>query len=948
MKQAKYLFENVGKCEIFGDIDIEVERIVDDSRKAEKGSLFVAIKGLTVDSHEYILDVIKKKVRVVVGEVEPRKSWLKKIVYVKVTNSRRALSLLVSAWYGHPSRKLKVIGVTGTDGKTTTASMIYWILRNSGVKVGLVTTVEVKIGDESYDTGLHVTNPEPLVLQNYLAEMVRKKCEYVVLEVTSHGLDQERVTGIKFDISVLTNITREHLDYHGTYNNYVKAKSKLFNNSNCAVLNSDDKSYKDVKKYMKRSVKIISYNKNTFQGKIKQIIKNRFSETCNQQNAVGALVTLENMGFDVEKIGKYITSFPGVRGRMDEIKNSKELKIYVDFAHTPNALENLLTSLKKRTKGRSISVFGCAGTRDKEKRFSMGEISARIADASILTAEDPREEQVKEIIKQMVAGVKKSGAKIGNIGQFSKFVHESKNHYYFTIPERGEAIAFAIQKLARKGDIVVVCGKGHEKSMCYGNVEYPWSDYQAVKHALSGKIKKIKYPNAYYLQNKEVAVLGLGIEGRDLVEFLLKVGAKITVYDQKSKDKLYLGGIDKRKVKIICGKNYLSKGLNSYDYIFRSPGVYKYIPEIVKAEKKRVNISSATKLFFDLCSAKIVGVTGTKGKGTTSTLIYKILKKAGRDVYLAGNIGKPYLELLRKLKPSSWAILELSSFQLIDLQKSPHIAIVLNITSDHLDWHKNISEYIKAKESIVASQMESDFTIVNADYASSKKFAEKIKASVYYFSKKKKVNGCFVRDGKIALLLKGKDEIVGNTDKLLLKGKHNWENITAAIITARLAGVDIKTIKKIVFKFKGLEHRLELVGEVEGIKFYNDSFATGPQSTIAALKSFDEPITIILGGYDKGLDYSELAKIISDRENVKSVILVGDVSLKIKKALIKGNYQGNVLNLGKTSMRDMVKTALENTPRNGVVLLSPAAASFDMFENYKDRGNQFKRAVKHL
>lgn len=447
-------------------------------------------------------------------------------------------------------------------------------------------------------------------------------------------------------------------------------------------------------------------------------------------------------------------------------------------------------------------------------------------------------------------------------------------------------------------------------------------------------------------KNKRIAILGFGLEGRDLAKFLMNRGAKITVFDQKEKEELNLEGVNEEKIQFVCGKTYLSRGLLDFEYIFRSPGIYRFLPEIVKAEKRGVKVSSALKLFFDLCSGKIIGVTGTKGKGTTSTLIYKILKSSSKNVYLAGNIGKPCLELIPRLNKSSWVVLEISSFQLIDLHESPHISVVLNITSDHLDWHKNRKEYVEAKTNIVKHQKKNDLAVLSSDYDSSKDFAKYTKGKVFYFSRRRKINGSFVEDNKIKLLIGEEKYQIGNTKDLLLRGEHNWENITAAVCVSRLAGAKINAIKKVVFSFKGLEHRLELVGKIGGMSFYNDSFSTNPQPTIAAINSFDEPITLILGGSDKGLDYIEMAREIARKENVKRVVLIGQISSKIQNVLKKAKYRREILFLGKSNMKKIVRDSIKKTPKGGIILLSPATASFDMFEDYKDRGNQFKQAVK--
>lgn len=440
------------------------------------------------------------------------------------------------------------------------------------------------------------------------------------------------------------------------------------------------------------------------------------------------------------------------------------------------------------------------------------------------------------------------------------------------------------------------------------------SDFLKLVETLKAKVKE-KFnidlePEVQLVGFEEkVAILGYGMEGRDAEAFFKKQGAEITILDQK------------------FGKNYLD-GLEKFDLIVRSPGVYRYLPEIVAAEKSGVKISSAIKLFFENCPAKIIGVTGTKGKGTTATLIYQILKKAGKDVFLAGNIGKPYLELLPQLKKESFVVLELSSFQLIDLETSPDIAVILNITLDHMDWHESKKEYVDAKKNIVYFQKKTDFAVVNADYQTAKSFARETQAKVIFF-------------GKSTLPEKYKRN-------LLLQGEHNLENVAAAVSVAKILKIANDKIISVLTSFKGLEHRLELVATVNGVSFYNDSFATGPQPTIAAIKSFSESLTVILGGSEKGLDYAELGKVVAKSKNTKNAIIIGLVGPKIKKAITAAGFEGKIIDLGASSIDLIVQKAFAVTPKGGVVLLSPAAASFDMFANYKDRGNQFKQAVQNL
>lgn len=408
-------------------------------------------------------------------------------------------------------------------------------------------------------------------------------------------------------------------------------------------------------------------------------------------------------------------------------------------------------------------------------------------------------------------------------------------------------------------------------------------------------------------KNKKIAIVGYGLEGQDAERFLKSKGAGVTILDQK--DNL----------------DYL-KHLNKYEIIVRSPGVYPFKKELKDAIDKGIRITTPTHIFFDEFRGKIIGVTGTKGKGTTSTLIYELLKSAKFDVYLAGNIGKPMLELLPRLTSKSYVVLEMSSFQLIDLPVSPDIAVILNITTDHMDWHKDQGEYVRAKENIVKFQKASDWAVINKDYKSSKGFSKLTKANIIFFSKKS----------------------LGNDYKkdLILRGEHNLENIAAAVAVSKILNINKNLIVKTVKNFKGLEHRLEFVREYKGVKFYNDSFATGPQPTIAAINSFTEDETLVLGGSDKGLDYKKLGELINKKENVENIILIGQIRNQIKKYI--KSQRVKIYDLGIKNMSEIVKKSFEITKKNGVIILSPAAASFDMFQNYKDRGNQFKEAVNKL
>jgi len=386
--------------------------------------------------------------------------------------------VLATFFYQSPAKSLKVIGVTGTDGKTTTATLIHHLFIRGGKKTALITTVSAKIGAEEIPTGFHITSPHPWKLQSLLKKIVDKDYELVVLEATSHGLAQHRLFGCHFFMGVITNVTREHLDYHQTYENYLAAKAKLFKGVKVAVLNRDDKSFGYLKTKIQKNkqAKMITYGikkKADFTPKSFKFKTKLFGE-YNQYNNLAAIAVASSLGLSEAEIRGGIESFKGIEGRMEEIDEDQSFKVYVDFAHTPNALKQALKALKAQLSpsGRLIAVFGCAGLRDREKRPLMGEVASKLADRAILTAEDPRTEDVNEIIDQIAVGCQKSGGVEGKT--------------FFKTPDRAEAIRFAVEK-ARRGDIVVICGKGHEKSMCFGKVEYPWSDQRETRRALKEK-----------------------------------------------------------------------------------------------------------------------------------------------------------------------------------------------------------------------------------------------------------------------------------------------------------------------------------------------------------------------------------------------------------------------------------------------------------------------------
>ena len=501
-----------------------------DSRRVRPGDLFVALTGGSTDAHRFIPPAVQKGAAAVVGT--QRLEGLP-VPYLQVSDSRRALADLSAAFYGFPARRLTVIGVTGTDGKTTTSTLIYSILQAAGLGAGMISTVNAYIGAETLDTGFHVTTPEAPDIQRYLAQMVARGLTHVVLESTSHGLAQQRVAACDFDLGVVTNITHEHLDYHGTYEAYREAKARLFTslsetpvkphgNLRIAVLNRDDASYEYLSSLIhsinagllnstpgapSAPVHIISYGLHPAADvRAEEVL---YSETgtsfqvagrnfrfpvesplvggFNLTNLLAAAAAAVGMNIEAAAVQAGVRAVESIPGRMENIDLGQDFMAVVDFAHTPNALRRALQALRQMAAGRVIAVFGSAGLRDRAKRRMMAETAAELADLTILTAEDPRTESVDEILAEMAAGSQGRGGVEGKS--------------FWRVTDRGEAIALAVS-LAREGDVVTAFGKGHEQSMCFGETEYAWDDRTAMRAALALRLG-LPGPQMPYLPTQE-------------------------------------------------------------------------------------------------------------------------------------------------------------------------------------------------------------------------------------------------------------------------------------------------------------------------------------------------------------------------------------------------------------------------------------------------------------
>lgn len=448
----------------------------------------------------------------------------------------------------------------------------------------------------------------------------------------------------------------------------------------------------------------------------------------------------------------------------------------------------------------------------------------------------------------------------------------------------------------------------------------------------------------YNVAGKNITVIGIGISNLPLIKYLVSLGANVTACDRRSAEDLgeNYTELEKLGVKFNLGDGYLNN--LSGDMIFKTPGMRYDVPELLKAKENGSIVTSEMEVFFEVCPSHIIAVTGSDGKTTTTTLIHKMMNDAGYKTWLGGNIGNPLLTDTEKMKENDWVILELSSFQLHTMRKSPEISVITNISPNHLDMHKDYKEYIDAKKNIMLYQNEGDTLIVNADNQVTADIGKSANGAVKYFSR----NGMadVYLDGNI--IKRGIVEIL-NIKDIKIPGMHNVENYMAAI--AAVSGlVSKEVIVNVAKTFGGVEHRIELVRTLDGVKYYNSSIDSSPNRTINTLRVFPNKVIMIAGGKDKGIPYDEIGPALA--EHVKVLILIGATSDKIQEALdAEINKTGNgkdIEVIRATSYEDAVNTARSKAHDGDVVLLSPASTSFDMFRNFEERGNLFKKIVNEL
>ena len=461
--------------------------------------------------------------------------------------------------------------------------------------------------------------------------------------------------------------------------------------------------------------------------------------------------------------------------------------------------------------------------------------------------------------------------------------------------------------------------------------------------------KKLEEFNEY-IRFRKVAVIGLGVSNMPLLEYLYEKKAQVTVFDERTMDEIpseTINKINTYEFSYSFGKNCLEK-LNGFNIIFRSPSCLPTRTELQKEAERGAIVTTEVEMLMEMCPCKIVGITGSDGKTTTTSLINAILKKARYKTFLGGNIGTPLFTKLPEMEPNDIVVLELSSFQLMNMHISPDIAIITNITPNHLNIHKDYQKYIDAKKCIFKNQNEKGILILNYDNDITRECAKEANGNVVFFSSKVKLDNGFIVDGNI--IKECNDKVrkhILNTDEVILRGNHNFQNIATALAATKTL-VDTDIAVQAIKEFKPVEHRIEFVKEIDGVKWYNDSASSSPTRTISGINAFKENIILIAGGYDKNLEYEPLAKPVVDK--VSTLILIGQTAEKIydvvKNESEKENKKINIYMCD--TLEQTIEIAKKSAKKGDVVLFSPASASFDMFKNFADRGHKFKDLVNKI
>lgn len=897
--------------------EIEVLGIKDDSRQVDTGDLFLAVQGETVDGRDYLDDAIRNGA--VAAVCEAPAPVLTAIPVIPMEQLAMRSGVFASRFYGQPSDLMTIVAVTGTNGKTSFTHLMADALGTKDVNCGLIGTMGHGRPGRLKEPGL--TTPPAVELQRRLSDLVSDGCEIAVLEASSHGIVQHRLSGCAVDVAVLTNITHDHLDYHKTMEAYRSAKEQLFHlpGLRSAVVNRDDEYAETLISRLPESVDCIDYSmneSNRSKVSLDRVSMHagglRISLSClgesvnakvplfgsfNVQNVLAVAATLVAMGWQSKDIEQALRGLRPVAGRMEVIKRAGKPTIIVDYAHTPDALEKILSAIREHyPTGRLTTVFGCGGDRDSAKRPVMGEIASRLSNHVIVTSDNPRSEDPGQIIQDIVAGV---------TGDFS------------VDADRGAAIYEAL-RTADEHDIVLVAGKGHEdyQELATGRIAY--SDFDVIDEALGRKN----------------AIVGIGATGLSYTRHLMAANKVFAFYDDHPSDAA-LADLETLTGQPVTVLPIAELNAESTSSIYLSPGVPLTQENIRIARQAGTPVHGDVALFGDLVSSPIVAITGTNGKTTVAHLVHALISDQRDGVVLAGNVGTPVLDVLDP--DVDCYVLEASSYQLeLANELGSEVAVVLNLSPDHLDRYPDLDTYYNTK---LALYDHCRAAVLNRHLA--RRVDREFNKSATFGTDRGDKAGHFglIRDDGEVYLANGSEALM-SIRELQLKGSHNLENVLAALAIGWLLDLDMQQMLASVRNFSGLPHRGEMVAEIHGVRYLNDSKATNPGAMVSSVMGCEGNVHLLAGGDPKGLGFVSAARDIAS--SIRSLALIGEQRAEMAEALQSLEPQTC------DSMIEAVRYLASRAKPGDVVLLAPGCASLDQYSNYMERGEKFREAVGGL
>jgi murE/murF fusion protein len=920
--------------------DPEIDSIHYRAQDVKPGGLFVAIKGFSADGHDFIDEALKRGAAAIVSQKPVKKAP----VIIEVKNTRKALASISSQFYSNPSEKLMIVGITGTNGKTTTAFLIERLLLESGIKVGVIGTLNYRYSGKTFDNP--ITTPESLDLQKILAEMLNHGVTHVVMEVSSHAIDLYRVYNCRLDLGVFTNLSQDHLDYHGDMESYWACKKKMFTDfvdpmpedgRVVAVLNSNDERGKELVNYYatrtgKPAVLSVGFSENNgirpksfthdlngISGSISTPVGDfEFNSPLvgkhNLENILCATGVGVSLDLSLDSIKAGIESIDFVPGRLERIPNDSERFVYVDYAHTPDALENVLSALSVASTGRIICVFGCGGNRDKEKRPQMGQIAGRLSDLAIITSDNPRTEPPLEIIDQILQGTKIADSHAYSPSDLNTgFVKKG----FVVEPDRKLAIQLAV-KASRPHDTILIAGKGNETYQIIGGKTISFDDRKEAKIALSkfgaqkpkretnntpateirnpkpARPNPISWTTAEILKatggeflggSLEHAFSGISIDSRRISTGDLFVAIKGDAHDGHSfvEEVIEQGVrgllIDKTKRSQLPVKEYKNKGA----VCIAVSNTTRALGELAAFNRKRSNVS-------------VVAITGSNGKTSTRTMTAGVVSRRFYTLSTHGNlnneIGLP-LTLLNLNYNHKWAIVELGMNSPGEISRLgeiclPDVGVITNIGPAHLEGLGSLDAVMRAKGELLDKINAAGTAILNADDPRLLTLAETSSKSVLLFgmSENAAIRALSVKEKAlgISFTLALPDESI--PVELQTPATFMVSNALAAAAVGHCLGLNAKDIKEGLENFKPVQGRMNILKTRKGIHIIDDTYNANPGSMAAALKT----ITSLKGTNRGALVAGDMLELGEHSESMHRTIGSLTASLRLEKLFATGRF----------------------------------------------------------